>query len=503
LNADGVSMLTTPAAAQDALTMANKEVSRLPAPSDEELRIATRQAEYANRAAVGGNHDLAIQCLRTSCKLAPANLTYRQTLRKVEKAKYQNNLRGGLFAALRCLPSRAQLWRALKRGDHRKVLEHGEAILARNPWDRGAQLCMARAAVALGLPVLAIWILQQAREKDGNDVSVNRALARLLEKQGHLTQAIAVWELVRKAAPRDLEAQAKAKQLAATDTIVRGNYEEATSQEMPALGTTPTPVPATKKATPVKKQRTGQDEAALRARLTEEPGNAEHYLQLAAWCRRHGNLDEARAALEKGVESAGGAFELTLALADLEIEPLRRDLAGAEEQLRAKPDEAKLQKTRGELLAQINARELDCCRLKAEHDPLDRPNRFELGVRLLQAGQAEEAISEFQEARSEARLRWKALLHLGHCFKARHNWPLALRNYEEALRNLPAGEDAQRKELLFHLAGLHAEAGDLARAIELALDLADLDYAYRDIGRLLEEWQARAQQEGAVNSSGK
>src|SRR5207244_3754449 len=129
-------------------------------------------------------------------------------------------------------------------------------------------------------------------------------------------------------------------------------------------------------------------------------------------------------------------------------------------------------------------------------------NRLELGVRLLRADRVDEAICELQAARADARLAWKAHLHLGVCFRAKRNWPLARRNFDEALRLIPEGETAQRKELLFHLAEGHAAAGDLERAIELALDLADRDYVYRNIGRLLEEWQGRARQGGALKSAG-
>ena len=38
------------------------------------------------------------------------------------------------------------------------------------------------------------------------------------------------------------------------------------------------------------------------------------------------------------------------------------------------------------------------------------------------------------------------------------------------------------------------EAGDLARAVEFGYELANLDFGYKDIGRLLDEWQARLQQ---------
>jgi hypothetical protein len=66
---------------------------------------------------------------------------------------------------------------------------------------------------------------------------------------------------------------------------------------------------------------------------------------------------------------------------------------------------------------------------------------------------------------------------------------LAQRNFEEALQTLPAGEEASRKELLFQLAQGAADSGDLSKAIDLAYELANLDFGYRDIGKLLDKWQ--------------
>src|SRR5262245_18980004 len=85
---------------------------------------------------------------------------------------------------------------------------------------------MAQAADALGLLDLAVWFLEQASQPSANNSRVNRALARLYEKRGNFTQAIALWEMVRKANPTDVEAQGNAKNLAASDTIARGRYEE-------------------------------------------------------------------------------------------------------------------------------------------------------------------------------------------------------------------------------------------------------------------------------------
>ena len=63
---------------------------------------------------------------------------------------------------------------------------------------------MAVAADILGLLDLAIWTLEQARQKQPLNPPLNRALARLYAKRGNFVQAIALWELVRKAEPTDI-----------------------------------------------------------------------------------------------------------------------------------------------------------------------------------------------------------------------------------------------------------------------------------------------------------
>jgi tetratricopeptide (TPR) repeat protein len=183
-----------------------------------------------------------------------------------------------------------------------------------------------------------------------------------------------------------------------------------------------------------------------------------------------------------------------VASASLKIEPFRRNLAITEEKLKAQPDDPELRKLRTRLRKEINTREMELYRQKADRYPTELGPRYEFGVRLLQAGQIDEAIRELQAARADPRHRWQSLLHLGRCFKERHNWRLAQRNFEEALQALPPGEAARRKELLYELAQGCAEAGDLAHAVDLAHELANLDFTYRDIGQLLDEWQTRLRQ---------
>ncbi|MBY0524159.1 MAG: hypothetical protein K2R98_12210 [Gemmataceae bacterium] len=471
--------------------MADNDVSVLPSPTPEQRRIAAAQFERANQVIASGNYDYGIQLLLTCCKLDPASLTFRQNLRRTEKTKFKNNLRGSRLAMLSTAPAKARLKAAKQSRNYLKVLEHGEEILVSNPWDTGTQMDMGEAADALGLLDMAIWLLDQARQKDPNHAPLNRSLARLFEKRGDFARAIVLWELVRKADPRDVEASHKAKDLAASETISRGNYEEAIgggSMGQPAA-------PAADK--PAGKDTTdplAREAKPIEERIATEPTRSSGYIQLAALYRREQRLDDARAALQRGLGPTGNDFQLTVELAELDLEPLRQNLALTEKKLKADAKSEELRKIRAKLMREINARELDLCRLKAERFPNDLSHRLEVGIRLLKAGQLDEAIKELQAARADQRLMWKALWYLGHCFKNRNNWRLARRNFEEALQGLPANEDSARKEIMFQLAQGCADANDLPAALEMGHELANIDFAYRDIGRLLDEWQTRLQQ---------
>src|SRR5205809_768385 len=133
---------------------------------------------------------------------------------------------------------KAKLKAAKRCRDYLKAIEHGEQVLCRNPWDMGTQMDMAEAFDALGLSDLAVFSLDQARQKYPKDATLNRALARLFEKRGDYPKAIILWQLVKEAAPHDVEASHKAKDLAASETIQRGQYEEAAAgtKESPVLG---------------------------------------------------------------------------------------------------------------------------------------------------------------------------------------------------------------------------------------------------------------------------
>jgi tetratricopeptide (TPR) repeat protein len=461
--------------------MADNDPTNLPSLSPEQRQQAAAQFEQANQAITSGNYDFGIKLLLNCCKLDPANLTFRQTLRRTEKTKYRNNLRGSRLAWLTTAAAKARIRGAKRSRDYLKVLEHGEEVLSRNPWDTGVQMDMAEAADAQGLLPLAIWSLEQARQKDPELAPLNRSLARLYEKCGNFTEAIALWELVRKADPSDIEASHKAKELTASARPPAPAVTSVPAKEAEALPAEPA-------------EAIGQEEADLRARIQVEPTRPGGYLDLAGYYRRVGQLEKARAVLCEGLGPTGQHFQLTLELAELDLEPFRRNLVITEEKLRSDPHQDELLQIRHGLRKEINTRETDLFRMKADRFPTEMSHRLELGLRLLRGGQLDEAITELQTARAAAPLAWRALTYIGYCHLNRGNWRLARRHFHDALQAMPPEEISARKELLFALAQGSADAGEWSEAVDRGHELVALDAGYRDIGRLLQEWQARLQQ---------
>jgi tetratricopeptide (TPR) repeat protein len=481
--------------------MTDRAQNTLPRLTPEQRRTAAGQYERANQVLAKGDYDYALSLLLSCCLIDPASAVYRQVLRQATKNKYDNNLRGQKLAFLMSAKHRLQMRRAQRRDDHLKVLEHGEHILLRNPWHVPTHLAMGQAFDELGLSDLAVWTLEQARQINGEDVTINRPLARLYEKRGNFNQAIALWQLVRKVAPQDLEAQSKANDLAASATIAKGRYEQALTGEAPTpfvqavTGETSAPEPAPGEEGDVAPDEDDRvrEAPALFAKIKANPTNAQNYLQLAQLYRRLDMFDKAREVLDQGLGATGNHFELALEVADLEIEPFRRDLAVTEDKLRREPDQPELQKIRLKLMKEIGTRELAYYRQKIDRVPSDSISRFEMALRLLKTGQVDEAIKELQALRNEPRHQGKVLVYLGFCFKTRNNWRLAQRNFEEALQLLGPQDEGLRKEVLYQLAGGYADAGEYGRAVDLACDLANLDFSYKNIGQLLDQWQARMQ----------
>src|SRR5437867_3430281 len=194
----------------------------------EQRQVAQGQFQRAAQVIADGNYVYGTQLLAACCQLDPTNLLYRHALRQAYPHLAFQQRRGGFRAWCKLMGLKLRLYLAKRRGQHLGVLHWGEEVLRRQPDNYDVQLDMADAAAKVGFFNLAVWLLEQVK-KDRFLVRANRALALLYEKQGEYPRAMSFWELVARADPSHPEAAQKLKDLAARDTIVRGNYAERSS----------------------------------------------------------------------------------------------------------------------------------------------------------------------------------------------------------------------------------------------------------------------------------
>jgi hypothetical protein len=202
--------------------------------SAEHRLAAAGQFERAREVLTSGNAEYARHLLLSCCKLDPSNLLYRRTLRKCTEQAKQRGLLKRWLAGFSVLGARARLKVAKQSRDHLKVLENGEEVLGVQPENLAVQMDMAAAADALGLQTVALWMTERARAQHPRNPAVLRALAKRYEKQGQFGRALAAWDLLRRVVPGDPEAQRRMNDLAAKDTIERGNYQERVTQSADA-----------------------------------------------------------------------------------------------------------------------------------------------------------------------------------------------------------------------------------------------------------------------------
>ena len=82
---------------------------------------------------------------------------------------------------------------------------------------------------------------------------------------------------------------------------------------------------------------------------------------------------------------------------------------------------------------------------RVERNPTDLQLRYELGERLMQAGQITEAIPELQRAKQNPNVRLKAINLLGQCFTQKGMLDMAVTQFKTAASEITAMDKRRRR----------------------------------------------------------
>ncbi len=195
--------------------------------------------------------------------------------------------------------------------------------------------------------------------------------------------------------------------------------------------------------------------------------------------------NEAIALLEKEYAAAGNyAFKVKAdEIRVRQWDRHRRELAN---RLKADPNNAALKEEFSHVTADQLQREIAILEERATQYPTEMRLRFQLAMRLYQAGRIDDAIPMFQMAQADGRSRTESRLYIGRCFLDKGFHEQAVGTLQKALEEADTTTGRLALELNYWLGRSLEAKGDLAQARQRYGHLITLDYNFRDARQRLE-----------------
>ncbi len=207
---------------------------------------------------------------------------------------------------------------------------------------------------------------------------------------------------------------------------------------------------------------------------------SETHRRLAELSGEAGEYAKAREALEKAQQIDSFDFNLVIKLGDVMIEEHKNYI----KQLQAANQDTTEAK---QTLLQL---EVDEFKKRAERQPTELSHKFNLGSKLLQLGQVEQAAAEFQRTVNDPRYRLKSYKFLGFCFAKKNMVDLAVKNYSAYLTTTEDGLSDESKEVRYLRARIYEQGGKKEEAMADYSHLVEMDLSFKDCAERLEKLRA-------------
>lgn len=447
--------------------------------------------ENARTALERGNLDYALEVTAQVLKAVPGCLAVRrlQRVAQLRQSRATSNFMAKTLSGF----STAPFMFGGGKKDPAKLLETAEGLLAKSPTSVPALKMLAEAAGGLGLLETVAFALDAVRELEPDNRANLLALGDAWLAAGKPAEALKIADSILKSKPTDADAQNLMRKASIAQTVTKGNWEsretyrdklkdeaQAVSLEQAAKFT----------ASGDMTQRLLGEALAL---VAKEPANLTHYRAVTQTYLQLGNFDEALAWVRKARQQPAGA-------ADASLEKQEGELATALIDARVKAAEAAVVATPGDPAAQAKMqaarRELAEFKLAeskryVERYPNDYAARQAFGQLLLEAGQTDAAIAQFQQAQKGPQVRVASLVGLGRCFKAKKLYDLAVAQFTTAKAELGAMDEA-KKDVVYELGACLESMGKADLAIAEFKAIYSEDIGFRDVADKINAFYAKS-----------
>lgn len=440
-----------------------------------------RLVENARVALERGNLDYVLEVTSQVLKVAPGCLPVRK-LQRVAQIRNTRGRSGGFMARVSSGLSTAPFMFGGGKKEPAKLLETAEMLLAKDPNNVSALKMLAEAAGALGFPETVAFALDAVREIEPENRNNLLALGEAWLAAGKPNDALKIADDILRSKPTDADAQNLMRKASVAQTVTKHSWDQQSTYR-DKLRDESQAVSLEHSAKLVTGDTMTQrllDEAL--ARVAKEPHNIVHYRSVSQAYRQLGNLEEALAWVRKARQQPTGRTDAALEKqeAELATEVIDQRVKEAEATLAADPTnpqaQAKLESARKEL-AEFKITE---AKRYVERYPNDHSARYSLGALLLELGQVDAAIAQFQQAQKGPQVRVQSLVGLARSFKAKKLYDLAVSQLTTAKGELSTMDDT-KKEIVYELGTCFELMGKPDAAIDEFKAIYSEDIGFRDV----------------------
>ena len=342
---------------------------------------------------------------------------------------------------------------------------------------------LAEAAQGLGLLETVAFALDAVRELEPENRANLLALGEAWLAAGKAAEALKIADDMLAARPVDADAQALMRKASVAQTVVKNKWD-AQSTYRDKLRDEAGAVSLEQSGKLVAADSMTQrllDEALARA--AKEPANLNHYRTIAQLCRQAGDLEQALVWVRKARQQPAGSGDAALEKQESELAAavIAKRVEVAEVAVAAAPTDAAAQSALTAARVELADFKLRDAKLYLERYPNDYPARHALAVLLLESGQVDAAIAQFQQAQKGPQVRVASLVGLARCFKAKKLFDLAVAQLTTAKNELGTTMDEAKKDVTYELGTCLELMGKPDLAIAEFKAVYSEDIGFRDV----------------------
>lgn len=432
----------------------------------------------AQQAVEAKNYKYAVSILRTLIKHVPGFLQGRKVLRACEvRITPDAGRRSSIFTGVRLTTTRR---------DPETTLTTIEDDLEKDPYSIPANETLFAAATDLNLPEIAAFALETICQGQQNPKKHLHLLANHYIRYEQFAEAAETYRRILKIDRTDPVAMRGEKDCAARASMRQGNWESS--------GDFRTKMKNQNATSELENQdKVGLTRAEMEARLAQlsqeyaaDNTNLQVVKSIASVYEQMEDYSNAYSFYAYAFQLSGGAdFSINDKAMEMHEKLMQAELDYYEQVLAADPNNEEAKANLAQRKKEIAAAVVATAKARVDANPTDAQLQLKYGQALFESEQYSEAIPALQRARTNPNLRIKAMLMLGKCYAAKNMIDMAIRQLEEA-NNEHATMDDTKKEMLYLIGTLYADAGNQEKSLENFKVIYEVDYGYKDVAQRVE-----------------